>query len=193
MNYIHEQAKPDEIDQILFLNNDVVINSTDSIKNMLNLLASNPEIGVVGARLLYTNTDKIQHCGVVIHHYKTPTHLKVGQKTSAFDRENREYQSVTGAVMLVNVKDFNAVGGFNNQYKWAFEDIDLNLKIKYNLGKKVVYCGSTDIFHDESSSLKTNPINKLFMSHNTNVFKQTWANIVSVDIDKYTKKYNIYK
>lgn len=193
MNYIHEQAKPSDTDQILFLNNDVVINSTDSIKNMLNLLASNPEIGVVGARLLYTNTDKIQHCGVVIHHYKTPTHLKVGQKTSAFDRENREYQSVTGAVMLVNVKDFNAVKGFNNQYKWAFEDIDLNLKIKYNLGKKVVYCGNTDIFHDESSSLKTNPINKLFMSHNTNVFKQAWANIVSVDIDKYTKKYNIYK
>jgi len=63
VNYLFEKANPKDDDLILLLNNDVKFNDDTSLLNMVNLMT--PDVGVVGARLLYPGTNKLQHAGVI--------------------------------------------------------------------------------------------------------------------------------
>lgn len=204
MNYLFNEASPKDDDMILLLNNDVIFNDTTSIKNLINILQKDNKVGAVGARLLYTNTDRLQHAGVVFHNQiKTPTHFRANEKNDKNSEKNREFQVVTGAVLLTkgelfkNVCKNNKSGayGMDENYHWAFDDVDLCLCIKYNMEKKIIYCGHTNIFHEESATLKKNPTNKLFMAHNVNYLKNKWEKRYTLDQDIYTKdsKYNLYQ
>jgi GT2 family glycosyltransferase len=188
MNWLHEQAKPEENDFILLLNNDVICNDVNSIKNMIQLMENDESIGIVGAKLLYTNTDLIQHVGVVWNSHG-PTHFRSKEKCDSYANKNREFQAVTGAVLLTKSKYFS----LNNAYIWCFEDVDMCLNVKYNLNKKIIYCGNTNFFHEESASLKKNPRNKLFMNHNINLLKSKWC--VFMDLQDYERNvnHNLYK
>ena len=80
-------------------------------------------------------------------------------------------------------------------FKWAFDDIDLSLSIKYKQNKKIVYCGKTNISHDESASLKKNPVNKMFLSNNLNLLTSKWSKFYVIDKAIYTnnKNYKLYE
>lgn len=204
MNYLFCEAAPKDDDYVMLLNNDVIFNDTNSVQNMLDILKKDNKVGAVGARLLYTNTDRLQHAGVVFHNVvQTPTHFRPNEKSDKNAEKNREFQAVTAAVLITradlfkNVCANNKSGaiGMDENYHWAFDDVDLCLSIKYNLEKKIVYCGKTNIFHEESASLKKNPTNKLFMAHNVNHLKNKWLKRYSLDQDIYNKdpKYNLYQ
>ena len=203
MNYCFDAAKPADKDLVMLLNNDVVFNDTTSIQKMIDIMNKDPEVGVVGARLLYSNTDKLQHAGVVFNPtYQTPMHFRAGQKSDANAEKNRLFQVVTGAVLITraelfrNVCEKNASGvkGMDENFHWAFDDVDLCLAIKYNMNKKIVYCGETNIFHEESATLKKNPTNKLFLSHNLKYMFGKWKTRYTIDQDIYTRdsQYNLY-
>lgn len=204
MNFLFNEASPSDQDLVILLNNDVILNDKQSIKNMINIIKNDSKVGAVGARLLYTNTDKLQHAGVVFTpQSRMPTHFRVSQNSDKNAEKNREFQVVTGAVLLTKAEYFknaykdnkSGVHGMDENYHWAFDDVDLCLSIKYNLNKKIVYCGKTNIFHEESATLKKNPTNQLFKLHNMNYLKNKWGKRYILDQDIYTKdsKYNLYK
>lgn len=203
MNYLFHEAAPQDDDLILLLNNDVIFNDTVSIKNMIDIIERDDSVGMVGARLLYTNTNSLQHAGVVFNPvYKTPMHFRAGQVSDEAAASNREFQVITGAVALTKAKYFkkaftnkSGINGMDENYHWAFDDVDLCLSIKYNMGKKIIYCGNTNIFHEESASLKKNPTNKLFLTHNLQYLFRKWGDRYIIDQDIYTKdmKHNLYR
>lgn len=202
MNFLFNEANPKDDDDVLLLNNDVIFNDESSLKKLLQILYEDKEVGVVGARLLYTGTNKLQHAGVVFKpEYKLPTHFRSNAISDNNSEKNRTFQVVTGAVLLTKAKYYknafaNKSGnqGMDENYHWAFDDVDLCLSIGVNQKKKVVYCGKTNISHEESASLKKNPANRLFMNHNINYFKTKWENKYVLDEDIYTKnaKFNLY-
>lgn len=203
-NLLFKEANPDDSDLLMLLNNDIIFRDKDSIKNMLSIIQKDNTVGMVGARLLYTDTDTLQHAGVVFDPtYKTPMHFRAGQKSDADAARDREFQVVTGAVAITKAEYFrntfdankSGIKGMDENYHWAFDDVDLSLSIKYNLQKKIVYCGSTQIFHEESASLKKNPTNKLFLSHNINYLMRKWGGRYIIDRDIYTKdsRHNLYR
>lgn len=204
MNHLFNVAAPEDNDLIMLLNNDIIFNDTKSISNMIKIIKNDQSVGAVGARLLYTGTDKLQHAGVVfVEQTATPTHFRVGEKSDANAEKNRLFQVVTGAVLVTKAEYFknaftknkSGVNGMDENYHWAFDDVDLCLSIKYNMNKKIVYCGETNIFHEESASLKKNPTNRLFMSHNVNHLKNKWNGRSIIDQNSYNKepKYNLYE
>lgn len=204
MNFLFNEASPSNNDMVLLLNNDVIINDTESIRNMLNIMRADSSVGVVGSRLLYTGTNKLQHAGVVFEKSNgMPTHFRCNEITDKNAQRNRIFQVVTGAVLLIKAdcyrnafdKNKSGIKGMDENYHWAFDDVDLCLSVKYNMDKKIVYCGNNNIFHEESASLKKVPSNKLFMNHNCNYLLTKWRNRYSIDKDIYTKdsKYNLYK
>lgn len=203
-NFLFKEANPADNDYVMLLNNDIIFNDKDSIKKMLDLIQKDNSVGMVGARLLYTNTDLLQHAGVVFNPtYKTPMHFRAGQKSDEEAARNREFQVVTGAVCITKAEYFrnafdknkSGIKGMDENYFWAFDDVDLCLSIKYNLNKKIVYCGSTNIFHEESASLKKNPTNKLFLNHNLQYMFNKWGNRYVIDQKTYTddKKHALYR
>jgi GT2 family glycosyltransferase len=204
MNYLFVEASPGDNDLVLLLNNDITFNDKNSLNNMIDIMNNDNSVGVVGARLLYTNTDQLQHAGVVFDpSILLPGHFRVKEKTDANAEKNRLFQVVTGAVLLTKGEYFknacttNASGikGMDEKYHWGFDDVDLCLSIKYNMEKKIVYCGRTNIFHEESASLKKNPTHKLFMGHNSNTLISKWSRRCVGDRDFYKNDpaYNLYK
>lgn len=204
MNFLFNEAAPTDKDLIMLLNNDVIINDTQSIKEMIKIIEDDAKVGAVGARLLYTDTELLQHAGVVFHNkLRAPAHFRLKEKTDKNSEKNREFQVVTGAVLLTKAEYFknawtenkSGAKGMDENYHWAFDDVDLCLSIKYNLNKKIIYCGKTNIFHEESATLKKNPTNHLFSSHNMNYLKNKWEKRYILDQDIYTKnsKYNLYR
>ena len=202
-NYLFNMAASNDNDLVMLLNNDIIFNDKSSIKNMINIMKDD-KVGAVGCRLLYTDTDKLQHAGVVFDptHHRLPSHYRANEKSDANAEKNREFQVVTGAILLTkaeyfkNIFDKNPSGikGLDENLRWSFDDIDMCLSIKYNMNKKIVYCGNTNIFHEESASLKKNPTNKLFMNHNSNYLRSKWANRYSIDKDQYINdaSFNLY-
>src|SRR5574337_215685 len=203
-NFLFNEAKPNDNDFVMLLNNDIIFNDTESIKSMLSIIQNDNSVGMVGARLFYTGTDLLQHAGVVFNPtYKTPMHFRAGQKSDADAMRNREFQVVTGAVCITKAEYFrranpttkSGIAGMDESYHWAFDDVDLCLSIKYNLNKKIVYCGTTDIFHEESASLKKNQVNKLFLPHNLQYLFKKWQGRYVIDHDAYLKdtRLNLYR
>jgi GT2 family glycosyltransferase len=174
-------------DYYLFMNNDIEFGEDDALCKILKLM-DDKDVGMVGCRLLYKGTDKLQHAGVIFSpkYGNMPYHYRHQENSDTQAEKNRYFQAVTAAVTLVRCSDFDEVGGMDNKFHWAFEDIDLCLRIKA-LGKKIAYCGDTKIFHEESASLKKNPVNKLFMGPNVSHFKSKWQNKYELDHDKYLK------
>jgi len=203
VNYLFNAISPSDNDLIMLLNNDVVFNDTTSISNMLSIINTDNDVGAVGCRLLYTGSNKLQHAGVVFDTtYKTPMHFRVGQVSDAQAEKNRQFQVVTGAVFITradlfkkaNVKNPSGISGMDENYHWAFDDVDLSLSIKYNMEKKIIYCGQTNIFHEESATLKKNPANKMFLQHNLNYLFGKWRSRYVIDKDIYIQKpnHNLY-
>lgn len=199
-NYLFERTGASDKDYVMLLNNDIVLNDTHSIRRMLSILESDDSVGMVGARLLYTDTDKLQHAGVVFNPtYKTPMHFRAGQQTDAAAQQDRLFQVVTGAVCITKAEYFrnaydknkSGIKGMDEGYHWAFDDVDLCLSIKYNMSKKIVYCGNTNIFHEESASLKKNPVNKLYLPSNLRRLFDKWTGRYSIDQEVYTKNPNL--
>lgn len=202
MNYCFDAAKPNDNDLILLLNNDVIFGDNTSLQKMVNLIKKD-DVGLVGARLLFTGSDRLQHAGVVFNpRIGMPMHFRANQTSDDSAEKNRLFQAITGAVALTKANLYrnvftNADGtkGADVNLNWAFDDIDLSLAIHSNMKKKVVYCGNTKIFHEESATLKKNPVNKLFMSQNVLYFRNKWKGKYIIDQELYEKnpKYNLYK
>lgn len=202
-NLCFNEASPNEKDYILLLNNDIIFNDTTSISKMIYAMEKDSDIGAVGARLMFTDTDRLQHAGVVFSNKtRAPAHFRLNDKTDEHAEKNRLFQVVTGAVLLTradyykkvhhNVKSGN--DGMDENYHWGFDDVDLCLAIFHNMNKKVLYCGSTNIFHEDSSSLKKVPTNRLFLSHNLVYLQNKWRNKFCLDQDLYDHdhKFNLY-
>lgn len=139
---------------LLFLNNDTQAMRPDWLTAMLEH-AQRPEIGAVGAKLLYPGGG-IQHAGVVLgiggvagHAFK---HLPP-DATSYFDLADivRDCAAVTGACMMVRRKVFEEVGGFDERFKVAFNDVDLCLRIQRR-GYRIIYTPLAVLYHHESAT-----------------------------------------
>jgi len=198
VNSLFEKAAPKNDDFILLLNNDIVFGDTISLRNMVGLM-DRPKIGVVGARLLYNGSNRLQHAGTIFSKkYSTmvdgvsvpmPYHYRHKEESDIDAEKNRYFQAVTAACCLIRAKAFQLMC---ERYFWAFEDVDLALRIG-QAGWKIAYCGKTKIYHEESATLAKNPVNKMFLPHNVKVFKETWFGKYDIDHEKFlrNKNYNL--
>jgi O-antigen biosynthesis protein len=118
---------------LLFLNNDIAMLEPSWLKAMVRY-AIKPEIGVVGAKLLFPN-GRLQHAGVVLgfggiagHLYRRfpPDHRGYLDQLTV----PREIAAVTGACIAVERSKFEAVGGFDAEHLPVdLNDIDFCLRI----------------------------------------------------------------
>ena len=119
-------------DYALLLNNDTEVISPNALSEMVGCILR-PEVGAVGAKLLYED-DTVQHAGVVVGFSGYAGHVNHGINKDDYGymvraRINCNYSAVTAACMMVKKSVFNQVGGFDEQFVVACNDVDLCLKI----------------------------------------------------------------
>lgn len=148
-----------------------------AIDNMVDLLESDESLGIVGAKLLFP-TGKVQHIGMVIDQ-GLPVHLFHKEQPTEYSNHNRIFPFLTGALIAFRKTDFDVIGGFQERYKNAFDDVDYCLRMRTILKKKVVYCASAVAIHLEHSTV-TNPLRKSMKG-----FLQQWKGQLEDDIHLY--------
>lgn len=147
-------AKEAKGDVLLFLNNDVEIINGGWLRE-LAAQASRPDVGAVGACLLYPD-GSIQHAGIVLgmtglagHVFRT---LKPGVKTMAGSPDVlREVTAVTGACLAVRRTVFKEAGGFDEELAVGYNDVDFCLKLRAR-GLRNLYTPYARLIHHESVS-----------------------------------------
>jgi GT2 family glycosyltransferase len=113
-------------------------------------------VGAVGALLLYPN-DRIQHAGVVLGAGGVAAHLYRSMPRGIpgyHDRAilDQDLSCVTAACMLVRREAFASVGGFDEAFAVAFNDVDFCLRLR-GAGWRIVWTPGAQLYHKESSSL----------------------------------------
>lgn len=118
---------------VLLLNNDTGIIRSDWLKALMNH-AQRPEVGIVGAKLLFPRGG-VQHAGVVLGLRGPAEHVFVKADSQAAGYMNRlkidqNYMAVTAACMLVRKSVYEEVGGLDEDaFRVSFNDIDFCLKV----------------------------------------------------------------
>ena len=174
-NFAAEQAKGE---YLLFLNNDVEILTPDWMEEMLGI-CQQKEVSIVGAKLYYPDYT-IQHAGVVLGLGGIAGHVMCRasrEDAGYFGRmvSVQEISAVTAACMLVDACDFRAVGGFDESFRVAFNDIDLCMKIR-DMGRKIVFTPYAELYHYESKSrgLEDTPEKQYRFEKEITRFREKW-------------------
>ncbi|MFT5115761.1 MAG: GT2 family glycosyltransferase [Candidatus Azotimanducaceae bacterium] len=136
---------------LVFLNNDTVP-LAGWLSGLLSCAVRYEKIGVVGSKLIYPFTEKIQHAGVGFIEDGRPYHLHhlCSYKHEESTHE-REVAAVTGACFFTPSELFEELGGFDDTFVNGYEDIDYCLRAQ-KLGKRIFYCPTSQLFHYESVS-----------------------------------------
>jgi GT2 family glycosyltransferase len=141
-------------EHLLLLNDDTEAISADWLEAMLEH-SQRPEVGAVGARLLFPNRT-IQHAGVVIGIHGKAGHVFWGLPgdTSGyydFARVIRNYSAVTGACLMTRRAVFEEIGGFDEAFAVSYNDVDLCLRLRER-GYLIVYTPYAVLLHHQSAS-----------------------------------------
>ncbi len=135
---------------VLFLNNDTVPHS-GWLDAMVAELDNDSTVGIVGAKLLYPDTGKIQHAGLEIIN-GAPDHVHRHADPDAPEvNVARDLDMVTGACLLIRKDLFDQLGGFDEAYVNGVEDVDLCLRVR-DLGYGVRYTPKAVVDHYEGTS-----------------------------------------
>lgn len=142
---------------LVFLNNDTVVISPDWLDELASQ-AERPDVGCVGARLLYED-GSLQHAGFIARDREANflVHDGVGAPAANpgyMGRHALTHQAVavTGACMAIQTSKFLALGGFDAaHFPVEGNDVDLCLRA-WSKGLKTLYDPHVSLYHLESKS-----------------------------------------
>ena len=150
----NEAARHVSGEVIVFLNNDIEIIEMGWLDELI-AQAMRPEVGAVGAKLLYRD-DTIQHAGIWLGPRAWTRHLLrlspdrdagyLGQFATA-----RNLSAVTGACLAIRREVFFDVGGFDERFAVQFNDVDLCLRLT-ELGYRILFTPHAKLRHLESAT-----------------------------------------
>lgn len=171
---------------LVLLNNDTKVITPDWLQKLVGI-ASQPRSGCVGAKLLYPDST-IQHAGVVLGlgGYAAHSHrcLKENQH-GYFNRPHliQNVSAVTGACLVIKKSIYLEVGGLDENFQVAYNDVDFCLRVK-EAGYENVYCAEAKLFHFESKTRGSDHQNvekiSRFESEKRRL-KERWGEIIEND------------
>lgn len=139
---------------ICLLNNDIEIIDKDWLSEMVSI-AVRKEVGCVGAKLLYPD-GTLQHAGVILGlgGFAAHSHRGLsGNSPGYFCRAQvrQQLSAVTGACLLIRRDVYDAVGGLDEAFQVAYNDVDFCLRVQA-LGYQNIYTPFATLVHHESKT-----------------------------------------
>ena len=141
---------------VLLLNNDTAVITPDWIEELL-MYAQRGDVGAVGAKLYYEDRT-IQHAGVVLG---LGAHGTAGHSHYLVDSRNLGYMgrlcyaqnvmAVTGACLMMQKALYEELGGLDETFAVALNDVDLCIRA-WKAGRVNVFTPFAELYHYESAS-----------------------------------------
>lgn len=142
-------------DYLLLLNNDTEVIDGEWLGELLGV-ASQPWAGAVGPLLLYPN-GRIQHAGIILGMDTMAGHVfrhLYQDALTPFGRPYwaRNYLAVTAACVMVKTSKYDEVGGLDETFVMAGQDVALGLRL-HEKGYRNVYWPFVKVYHYENVSV----------------------------------------
>ena len=171
---------------LLLLNNDVEVINKEWLREMVSLCARDG-IGAVGAMLYYPD-DTIQHAGVIVglggyagHSHKYARRGGSGYMFRAATVQN--LSAVTAACLLVRTEVYDQMGGLDEDFQVAFNDVDFCLRIR-EAGWRIAWTPYAQLYHYESKSRgldEQDPVKKARFASEQSRLKQRHEKVLKAD------------
>ncbi len=141
---------------LLLLNNDTQVITVNWIEEML-MYGQREDVGAVGAKLYYADKT-IQHAGIVLglgaHRTAGHTHYRVNIENVGYMGRlcyAQDVSAVTGACLLVRKRWYDLLGGLDESFAVALNDVDFCLRLR-EMGLLNVFTPFAELYHFESKS-----------------------------------------
>lgn len=153
-------------DIIVLLNNDTIVDK-NWIKEIVNE-ARNPDVGVIGCRLYFPNTNVIQSFGFRKVSLEIYENIGGGQVDNGQLNDIRDVDYVSGAAMAVKMEVLEKIGLLDPNFNAFHNDVDLCLRAK-KAGYRVVM-SNAKVYHYGSFSWNKFPIRKILFFHKDRLY-----------------------
>lgn len=183
---------------VLLLNNDTEVITEGWIEEML-MYGQREDVGVVGAKLYYEDKT-IQHAGIVIglgaHRTAGHTHYKVPEANVGYMGKlcyAQNVTAVTGACMLVRKSLYEQLGGLDEEYAVALNDVDFCLRVR-KLGLLNIFTPFAELYHYESKSRGSDnkkDANAIRYQEESDKFKERWKVELSEGDPYYNRNFSL--
>ena len=173
-------------EHIILLNNDIEPLTPSWIEEML-MFSQRSDVGAVGMMLYYPD-DTVQHAGVIIgigadHEMAVAGHSHKYYRRGEYGYASRltiaqNLSAVTAAALMLRADVYREVGGLDETFAVAFNDVDLCLKIRA-AGYLIVWTPYAEAYHYESKSrgAETTPEKVKRFNSEINNFLSKWKNV----------------
>ncbi|MCK8783866.1 glycosyltransferase family 2 protein [Roseomonas sp. NAR14] len=171
---------------VVLLNNDTEVIEPDWLTELV-ALAARPEIGAVGAKLLYAD-GRVQHCGItlgpdwsLIHQLRLSGRFDAGPNREL--AVTRSVSAVTAACLACRRAVYLEAGGLDEEnLKVAFNDVDFCLRLG-DRGYRILVTPFAELLHLESVSrgYDLTPAKQAENARETRNFRRIWDPVLDTD------------
>ena len=173
-------------DLLVLLNDDTVVLHHDWLNELVSQ-ALRPEVGVVGAKLVYPD-GRIQHAGMTVSPEGGAYHVMrhAGSDDSGYLNQLhlvREVSAVTGACIAVRAEIFRLVGGIEEaMLRLTYSDVDFCLRVSER-GYRVIWTPYASLTHQELSTRGGNdtPEKIRHATEERLYFRRRWSERIASD------------
>ena len=143
-------------------------------------------VGAVGPMLYYPD-DTIQHAGVILGIGGVAGHQFSGIMRGTagyFGRAmlDQDLSCVTAACMVMRRAVFEQLGGFNERFPIAFNDVDLCLRMRA-AGWRILWTPAVELYHHENASLgrHDSESRRLQFARDETMMREAWEAAIEND------------
>ena len=164
---------------VALLNNDTIVEE-GWMSSLLDVLEKDPEVGLVGSKMIYPD-GVLQEAGCVVWQDGSAWNIGKGLNPNLPEFNYlKEVDYVSGASFMFPKALWDRLSGFDERYAPSYcEDSDLAFQMRYH-GYKVMYQPKSEVVHFEGISngkaLKTSL--KAYQLTNTRKFYEKWRDVL---------------
>lgn len=182
---------------LLLLNNDTEVITPDWMEELL-MYAMRKDVGIVGAKLYYPDKT-IQHAGIVIglgaHRTAGHTHYRIPEANVGYMGKlcyAQDVTAVTGACMMVSKALYEELGGLDESFTVALNDVDFCLRVREK-GFLNIFTPFAELYHYESKSRGSDKKDEraLRYQQESDRFRVKWADALAKGDPYYNPNFSL--
>jgi GT2 family glycosyltransferase len=182
---------------LLLLNNDTEVITPDWMEELL-MYAMRKDVGAVGAKLYYPDKT-IQHAGIVIglgaHRTAGHTHYRIPEANVGYMGRlcyAQDVTAVTGACMMVSKALYEELGGLDESFTVALNDVDFCLRVREK-GFLNIFTPFAELYHYESKSRGSDKKDEraLRYQQESDRFRVKWADALAKGDPYYNPNFSL--
>jgi GT2 family glycosyltransferase len=170
---------------ICLMNDDLLVTEPNWLRAMVGQVVQD-RVAAVGAMLYYPD-DRVQHGGVILglggianHYHRLLRRGAAGYRGRAWC--DQDLSCVTAGCMVLRREAFLDVGGFDEMFAVAFNDVDFCIRLREK-GWRIVWTPTAELYHYESTSIGRHdaPERAPVFAHEIELANARWNGMLQAD------------